>query len=1039
MIRTSSQLIRLASVAVAFAGTALGQSGDPRVAAHEGLVVASSEPLAGHTEAGVVRLLSFDVPALGATPVEQARRFLEGYGAIFGITGPEQGLVPRSVSTVGSITSVFFQQTFRGVPIFSGQIRVVLETSPASGLTRVVSAGGSLLPDLARGGTFDATPRISPAECARSAANHLGLHDGQPAADPILMIHDPLAAGRAAAPRLVWAVTLGDDPPTQVLCDAQTGEIAFEHVFAYDALQLQMWRDDPGSSDTFLGNQFGLTAAGMTNADSSYLWPQVHTVYNFFATSFNWRGTASTDNGVKVEVSSEVPKLVKNARFFHNIFGETIQFGDGMASLDVFAHEYTHGIIAHSSGLVYSEVSGALNEGYADAMAMLIDDADWRYGEDKIGFPGEYDRNFENPGDSNLNLRQPDQLSEYVTMLPPTEPNDYGAVHFNSGILNKAHYLLAVGGPFNKRPAFPGIGRARMGALAFFVMRHLPSLATFQDARTESIFWAGLLAQVSAYGFLPGDACAVKNAFASVEIGPGDFDCNGVDDNFEDPDKDFVPNSIDNCPTKYNPSQDDWDKDGVGDHCDLDLDNDGVPDAKDNCLATKNWNQEDRDQDGTGDACDTDADGDGVSDASDNCYLYNPGQDDGDTDGTGDACDPDYDGDNIYDGDNCTFVHNLFQTDSDGDGLGDACDLCPAVSDWMGAYEYRPWESTAPKPLQPDSDGDGTPDACDGVGFRTVALFLNEVPFNPRDMIYPGDPAKFGWIEGPGDQQFRIPAPLCPRSGDPSAAMLPEVVFEGLDPTVDVALVDDRGLVQDRLRPGPAGSGARGMRAAPDCSRRYFYEFRLSSSFGGFASFRMFAQEVPAGSESPWTSGGEPLPPPPPLRDSDGDGLVDGFDTCPFVYSPDGIDADRDGWGDACDNCQMVPNPDQPNLDSDPRGDACDCAPDDPGAFAVPDETGGLSYGADNRTLSWPSSAPLAGAATGYDLLRGNDPRRPIGSPGFETCLGTGLASTAFLDSASPGPGQAFSYLVRGGNVCGRGGWGSASDGAARTPAAACP
>jgi len=58
--------------------------------------------------------------------------------------------------------------------------------------------------------------------------------------------------------------------------------------------------------------------------------------------------------------------------------------------------------------------------------------------------------------------------------------------------------------------------------------------------------------------------------------------------------------------------------------------------------------------------------------------------------------------------------------------------------------------------------------------------------------------------------------------------------------------------------------------------------------------------------------------------DSDGDGIPDGEDNCPFVFNPDQADMDGDGVGDACDNCVTVVNPDQTDTDGDGVGDACD-------------------------------------------------------------------------------------------------------------------
>ena len=56
------------------------------------------------------------------------------------------------------------------------------------------------------------------------------------------------------------------------------------------------------------------------------------------------------------------------------------------------------------------------------------------------------------------------------------------------------------------------------------------------------------------------------------------------------------------------------------------------------------------------------------------------------------------------------------------------------------------------------------------------------------------------------------------------------------------------------------------------------------------------------------------------VTDSDGDGICNGFDNCPYTFNPDQADNENDGIGDVCD----------PNDDNDPRPDYNDCAPFDP-------------------------------------------------------------------------------------------------------------
>jgi MYXO-CTERM domain-containing protein len=71
--------------------------------------------------------------------------------------------------------------------------------------------------------------------------------------------------------------------------------------------------------------------------------------------------------------------------------------------------------------------------------------------------------------------------------------------------------------------------------------------------------------------------------------------------------------------------------------------------------------------------------------------------------------------------------------------------------------------------------------------------------------------------------------------------------------------------------------------------------------------------------------------------DSDGDGILDAEDNCPFFFNMDQVDTDHDGAGDGCDtdddgddiddasdNCPLVANEVDTDTDGDGDGDACD-------------------------------------------------------------------------------------------------------------------
>jgi Zn-dependent metalloprotease len=160
-------------------------------------------------------------------------------------------------------------------------------------------------------------------------------------------------------------------------------------------------------------------------------------VYDYFYNTFNYESL----NGVGVNLNV-VTNVLRDGEEMDNAYwnGWGMFYGNGnkffnkslAASLDVVAHEYTHGIIEYSANLEYRGESGAINESIADIFGTLVDRDDWLMGEDII--TNGFLRSIENPKLNN----QPDNYNDFFETK-----NDNGGVHTNSGIPNKAYYLIA--------------------------------------------------------------------------------------------------------------------------------------------------------------------------------------------------------------------------------------------------------------------------------------------------------------------------------------------------------------------------------------------------------------------------------------------------------------------------------------------------------------------------------------------------------------------------------------------------------------------
>lgn len=108
--------------------------------------------------------------------------------------------------------------------------------------------------------------------------------------------------------------------------------------------------------------------------------------------------------------------------------------------VEVIGHEFGHNVISATSLLTYANESGALNEALADLFgSALTVTSDDRFKDDKVGDIAAL-RDWDTPN----TLGQPARYRDYFVM-----DWDSGGVHFNSGIINRAHYAMIHGGTYD--------------------------------------------------------------------------------------------------------------------------------------------------------------------------------------------------------------------------------------------------------------------------------------------------------------------------------------------------------------------------------------------------------------------------------------------------------------------------------------------------------------------------------------------------------------------------------------------------------------
>jgi thermolysin metallopeptidase-like protein/PKD domain-containing protein/nidogen-like len=231
----------------------------------------------------------------------------------------------------------------------------------------------------------------------------------------------------------------------------------------------------------------GGPATGVADTDNAY--DLIGDVYGFYNSRFgrdSIDGQGSTLNAVARYCTDDPDEACPYGNAFWSTGTNTMVFGAGFVTDDVTAHEMAHGVTAHTSNLVYAGESGAINESMSDVFGELVDltnsfgndaaEVRWLIGED---LPIGTIRNMANPPA----FDDPDSMSS-----PHWQPvtgqcdadNDQCGVHTNSGVGNKAAYLITDGGIFNGYTV-TGLGIDKGAQVYYGALNLLTSSAQYRD------------------------------------------------------------------------------------------------------------------------------------------------------------------------------------------------------------------------------------------------------------------------------------------------------------------------------------------------------------------------------------------------------------------------------------------------------------------------------------------------------------------------------------------------------------------------------
>ncbi|MFF9194629.1 M4 family metallopeptidase [Streptomyces sp. NPDC014779] len=492
-------------------------------------------------------------PAQRAALIKAAQADTAATAQRLGLGAQEKLVVRDVVQSVDGTTYTRYERTFQGLPVLGGDL--VVEASKAGATTSVTKATRA---DITKVDVAAAT--VAPAAAEKQALGRANA-EGSKAAKADRAPRKVVWAANGT-PVLAYETVVGglqhDGTPNElhVVTDAKTGAKLYEWQAIETGIGNTMYSGQvtlgtaPSYSltDTTRGNHKTYNLNGGTSGTGTLFTNTTDTWGNGLPSN---KETAGADahygaaltwdyyknvhgrSGIRGDGVGAYSRVHYGNAYVNAFWSDScfcMTYGDGtnnakpLTSIDVAAHEMTHGVTSNTAGLVYSGESGGLNEATSDIMAAAVefyannanDKGDYLVGE-KIDIRG-----------NGTPLRYMDKPSKDGSSKDAWY-SGIGSidVHYSSGPANHFFYLLSEGSgaktvngvsydsPTSDGLPVTGIGIDKARLIWFKALTtKFTSNTNYAGARTGTV-----AAATELYGAGSAEVAAVENAWAAVNVG----------------------------------------------------------------------------------------------------------------------------------------------------------------------------------------------------------------------------------------------------------------------------------------------------------------------------------------------------------------------------------------------------------------------------------------------------------------------------------------------------------------------------------------